>query len=350
MDNSRRKILAEILLLLVGLGMVGAAFWFSQGTARMRGQPSPDVRQQDERLAHRRLEFFTAQITPLIEVETGENLMAIHRAEQRLNELFRGYCEGVPGFVEELTSWGMRYQISKTALRDWWSKTNRTAQVGTELFARRVVSDERLRSDIQTLVAQLASDFEANRNQMLIEASTRLRLADFSLPNATHLPLAVNEAFARELKPLLESRARQSPMISVLALGSSVVAEEGTRLLVTAAMRMLTASLSATAASAGGATAASAAGGATGGTVLSPGVGTAIGIAAGIVVGVAVDWWMESRFKEKVTAQCRQVLRQMQNEIWSNQRDGLKVSFELLANTARECHLEAMRRVITGGA
>lgn len=349
MENLRRKTLAELLVLVGGLGLVAGAFWLSHRPQPMPRESAPDPAWQEGQWARRRQDFFAAQIVPLIDIETERNQEAIYRGKRRLDELFQGYRQGIPRFVEALTSWGMRYRITKSVLGDWWSKTNRTAVLASELFAKHVVSDQRLREDVKGLVAELVAGFEADRNQMLTDATARLRTADFPLPGLVATPPGISDAFTKELNPLLADRARQSPMISVLALGSSVVAEEGTRMLVGAAMRMLTASLAASAASTGGATATSAAGGATGGTVVSPGVGTAIGVAAGIIVGVVVDWWMESQFKAKLNTECQRILGQMRAEIWSNKKNGLRPSFELLAKTARECHLEAMRRVVTGG-
>ena len=57
---------------------------------------------------------------------------------------------------------------------------------------------------------------------------------------------------------------------------------------------------------------------------------------------------MENRFKEKLTRESEAMLEKMRAELWSNPKEGLAFHFGELADAARECHKDALRKIVIG--
>jgi hypothetical protein len=183
---------------------------------------------------------------------------------------------------------------------------------------------------------------------MLSEATQRLKTVDFPVPVLNAPNRRLSTVFTAELAGLLAERGKQSPAVTLLSFGGGWLAEEAVKSFVRQVIRMLAVRMGAVAAGAGGATASGAVAGGAAGTVAEPGGGTVIGLAAGVVVGLVVDWWMESRFKEKIVWESREMLGRMRTELWSDSAGGLAFRFNQLADTSRECHGEALRTIIIG--
>ncbi len=274
----------------------------------------------------------------------------MERAKQQLAVHFARYRLGASDFAENLTTWGTRYKISEAALRDWWSKSNEARKIATAKFEEFVVSGQRLQKDVTNVIAQFASDLEANRNKMLSEIQENVSLAAVPCASTELGSTNLVGAFMLEVQPLIKARATQSPIIAVLASGGGFIAGEAgarilTRIFTTIAARVATGAAVRGSAVAGGAVA-----GGEGGGLFAPGVGTAIGVVGGIIVGFAVDWWTEKRFKEKVTGECNTMLADMEHALWTHETEGLGHSFTRTIQTIRECHKTALRKVITGEA
>jgi len=336
--TSRFKVVAALFMLLLGIGMILTAWWITS--------PERELKRQ-------RARFFKTQMQPLLEKERDRNLAAIHSAKRLLDEKFARYSENVPKFTEALTSWSSKYRISKAMVRDKWNKSDETREYVISLFGEHVVSDDNLRGDFEQVVAQFRGEVEANRNLMLAEATHVLSSSMFPVHASMSNNESLSKAFGDEFTKLLSKRAKQIPGVTVLAVGGSILAEEGARIIVTAVIRIVTAKMAsvatATATSAVAGTTTGAAAGAAGGTALAPGIGTAIGITVGIAVGTAVEWWMESRFKEKVTYECRSMLEEMKAGIWGTDEDGLKAYLNQLVEASREAHAKALKKVVVEG-
>lgn len=337
----------------MGLGMVFAAWKITQSQPSRQDQPQPSAAGSGTPApapdyTKQRKQFFKREIEPLIAAEDARNRKAIERAEARLSEIFDGYSANVPHFAEALTEWGTKYQITKAMVHDWRAKTDTARIVPARLFAEKVVSDEKLDADIHAIVAGLENDFAASRDQMLSEATQRLKTADFPVPALNAPDRRLSTVFTAELAGLLAERGKQSPAVTLLGFGGGWLAEEAVKNFVRQVIRMLAVRMGAVAAGAGGATASGAVAGGAAGTVAEPGGGTVIGLAAGVVVGMVVDWWMESRFKEKIVRESRGMLEKMRTELWSDSAGGLAFRFNQLADTSRECHGEALKTIITG--
>lgn len=337
------KLLASILALIIGTGMIVTAWLITSK------KQEEIVQSKHREETGQREEFFKRDILPLLDSEKDLNRVALAHAKQLLDEKFSTYSARVPRFVDELMSWSSKYKITKAILTDKWYGSTETREYVTELYSANVMSDADLKKDLRTIVRQFHSDLEANRNWMLSQAIQRIETSHVPVPKAVANPSSLTTEFNREFSDLLETRAKQVPEVAVLAIGGSILAEEGTRMLVTAAIRILIVELIATTGTAGGATATATTAAGGGGTVLAPGVGTAIGIAVGLIVGVAIDWWMESRFAVKMTAECRDTLNKMETKIWGG-KNGLEAELASLVDISRETQEQALRLVIVGGA
>ena len=329
------RILKPAMFLIFGLILIGVAWWLTKPV---------DEKQNIQRQRH---EFFTVTGIQILNQEEERNRAAMERARQQLASNFARYRRGVPEFAEDLTTWGTRYKIAKAALADWWSDSNEARKVATDQFAKFVVSDQQLQRDVIATIDQFSSDLEANRNIMLNELHEKVSIAAVPCASTDLSSSNLTGACTEEVKSLLARRSADSLVVGVIATGGGFVAGEAkivTKLLSSMATRVATG-----AAARGSAVAAGAIAGGEGGTIITPGVGTAIGIVGGIVVGGAVDWWMEGRFKEKVTNECTQILNDMEESLWNDPKQGLASAFDQTVKANREAHETALRKIITGG-
>jgi len=311
------------------------------------GQPLPSAQSAiPDRNAK---EFFQKEVQPLIAREEQRNREALLRAKALLDVQFAMYVSRLPSFAEELTTWGMRYEITKAAITGWWSKENHVRKIATDKFSEKVLSEKELEMTVRRIVLQFQNDLHASRNQMLAEATVRLKAANFEIPSLDVSEAGLDQALDKQMKPLVEKLAVESPAVGLLAFGGSLAAEEGVRLIVIQAIRGLVASLATTAATSGGATVTGGiAGGGTGTILGTPGVGTAIGFAVGIGLGVAFDSWMSGKFQEKVIDECGKVLETMKSELWSEPAHGFQVVFSAAVTTTSDTHSAALGKIITG--
>jgi len=340
--KSRLKpLLASIAMVVVGLVMIFAAWKLTHGP--LPPPPPPPVEYGPKRKA-----FFEKEIAPLIAAEDDGNRVAIARAEARLDEVFASYRRHVPEFADALTQWGTKFQITKAMVKDKFKGTDEAGKIPTQLFADKVVSDQKLTADIANIVNGLKADFDANRDVMLSEATNRLTTADFPVPGLNTPNSQLRTAFNEELKTILEKRGWQLPIVTALSFAGSGLTTWGVERIVQQVITMLAAQMAAEAGEAGGATAVGGVGGGAAGTAAEPGGGTAIGIVAGLVVGAVVDVWMERGFKEKITAECNQFLEKMHSTVWSDSKEGLQFRFNEAVESVRDCHAATLQKIITG--
>ncbi len=352
-----KNTVLSLIALGSGIGLMTAAFFLTRPVEPepvLTGESASEITAMETRELgdfHRQRETFLKQeLLPLVAEEAERNRLALEQARQELSAVFQQYKAGIPGFLEDLTSWGTRYRIAKATLGDWWAETNEAREITTKLFEEHVVSDSEMEEDLARIVARFASDLEANRNQMLGQAAIRMESADFSLPAAIGEEGAFAESFEREDQAFLAERARLSPAIGVLAIAGGFVTEETTRYLVTQLVRVVAVRLSAAVPAAGGAAAGTAAAGAGSGTLITPGVGTAIGLVCGLAVGFAVDMWMEQRFETKVAAEVEDLLARIEEEIWDHEESGLAIRLQQSIDAARESHEATMKTLFLGKA
>jgi hypothetical protein len=335
-ERNSASILKPVLFLVLGIILMGVAWW------------STDHGSGKQKIKRQRREFFATNGIALSNQEEQRNREAMERARQQLASDFARYHNGAPRFADDLTTWSAQYQIAKAALADWWSKSNEGRKVATDKFAEFVVSDRQLQKDVIGVIAQFSSDLEANRNKMLSELQEKVSAA--AVPCASAAPGSTNlaRAFALEAGHLVEQQTMQSSLAKVLAEGGGFMAGAAATHIVTKLMTSMAIRVATSVAARGSTVAGGVLAGGEGGTVLAPGVGTAVGAVGGIVAAWAVDWWMEKKFKEKVTNECNRILDDMEKNLWNDPSQGLALSFGQAIQVTRECHEKALRTIITG--
>ena len=323
------KIIVAVVLQLIVLGMTASVWWIT----------SPEQLQKRQRE-----QFFQTQMHLLLDHERDRNSKAIASARQLLDEKFKSYSERVPKFVEELTSLSSGYQITKAMIKDAWNKSEGVSDYVIQLFGEQVVSHDKLRSDVEEVVAQFRRELEANRNWMLAEATQRLTTATFPVPASISSQDGLFREFRGGFPKFLETRAKGLPGDK-----AKVLAEEVTRHLIEKAVaplqRRMIEAISARLASAitGGARSA-------GGTTNKNTWGTAIGAVLANIAVNAVQAWMESRFQKELIGEVNSTLDQMRASIWGTAKDGLEANLRQLIEIARKTHEQALRKVVVGDA
>ncbi|MGO8702252.1 MAG: hypothetical protein ACLQVA_00430 [Candidatus Brocadiia bacterium] len=331
---ARELFLGILLVLVVGAAVVLAA-WATRLRARelaLRGMAPPATRSQVQPpvrvpaqpqpgaafATKAPLDDSSAQhVRQLIEMEHARNLAAIATAKLRLDEAFRRYSERVPQFIEALNSLPEKARLARTLIEDKSQTSNETQAEAAKLFAENVVPPEKLRNDVEAVIAGFARDVEANRSVVL---AAGVPVAD--LANASNQPIAANvdlllADFNGQLARFLGSQAEQVPTSSVSSLARSVVVEEALRRKVTKTMEAHDTSSQRAAA-----------------------VGTAVGVLA-----AAADYWlMQSRFESALTGRCQAALDKIQAALWADPDNGLEASFIRYADLVREAHLLALKQ------
>jgi len=313
-----------VVLMLLGLAMVSGAYWMTRENARNKDY-------------HRRQDFFDKDVRSLLDQEESRNREAIQRAKRKLDLSFDHYRGGVPDYAEALTTWAVKFQITKSVVKDWWSESNTAKELVTDLFNQHVVSGNQMTLDVTRTFQQFTNDLAANRNQMLSELRGRADSAKVKLLQAETGPKAFDQAFEQNLSPILESRAKQVPIVAALSFGGGWRVTEA----VTQIVRSLAIRLATQAGVKGGAMAA----GSGAGSLAGP-----LGFVAGLAVGYAVDMWMEKRFKEQVVSECTKKLNELQSAIWNGEgsQAGLSAHLSTLVNETRTAHEQALRPLILG--
>jgi len=326
-------LLKPALMLVLGLAMIGGAYVLATKSSR----DAEALRQQQEaEMKQRRAAFLASEVPKLLDEEEKRNLAAERRARKLLDEIFRAYEARVPEFVEEMTRFGMKVELAKAAVKDWWSGSNEARNLATGLFEEKVVSDAKLKADLIRVVSQFASDLAASRNQIVSDLTNRVSTLAVPTAAGTYDPSKVAAEFEQKLQLLIEQRAVQAPAITLLSFGGGLVVQEATQALVTSLLRGLAARLGTLAVARGGAVAAGAGAGALAGPV---------GIAAGLAIGLAIDVLMEKQFREKLTRECTAILAEMKLAVQGQQRE----EFTRLISTTRELHEVALKTIIVGG-
>jgi hypothetical protein len=321
--------------------MIGEAWWMTrpveESASQVQARVNAETRRQAEELHHRR-DLLSKQIETLISVEEEANRVAIIRADDDLRDMFKTYADHTLQFAEAVTGWRNSFTIPVLKMKDWWSKSNEVQKVTAELFARYVVSDQQSVDDLNKIISQFRNDLAANRNRMLSEAALRIRQADLGIPDSSLSQDAVVARLSDKVQETLSRTVGNSPWYSLLSVGGSVVAEEGTRQLVGQVIRIASGTMFS--------------GGVTGGEVgstMAPGLGTVAGIAIGVAVGFVVQHWMTEREQIKIEEEACRTLDAMREEIWSDPTEGLKVKFDQLVALTRDTHEQVLRNVVSEG-
>ena len=300
-------------------------------------------------LRAKRDEFFKVDVEPLIQKADNQNREAAKRCIERLGESFEGYRRGVRPFSEEINTWGTRLGVIRLMPGDYWYEKTDVGEFIQKKFAKHLFSDQTLKRDIRTALAQFREDVSANQNAMIVKI--RASVSDQDIPGLAEIDYSV---FAKDLSTELNNYSTQTANDSVvrgivIEIASGIGGYAAEQLLVQIISKLST-SIGAAGAMAGGATAGSTAAGAGGGTLGGP-LGVAAGIGGGLVVGVIIDWWMSSNFEEKMVSELNGLIDEIKTEVIAGDigRPGLREGLRGSCDVMRQAYQKSLRvRIVDG--
>ncbi|MEI6541513.1 MAG: hypothetical protein WCO86_18605 [Planctomycetota bacterium] len=332
------QIFAAAVALGLGVWMLGAAWRLIHREESPAITPKVEVRVTD---------FFDAQIQPLVKEETLANSRAVAHAKMRLHEVFDKYRSHAPHFSDKLTHWGVKWDLMKASLHDWWNKDNDAAQLTRKLFSESIFSEAELKRDLESVMKEFSSELEANRNLMLVQTIASLRSVDVPMKGLSVDGLT--QAFQAQVEVLLRERAKDVPQVTLLAAGGGLSAGIVFGWMAEALTDIVVSWAATAAVTAGGSTVVAGTAGGAGGTTVGP-AGTVAGVVAGLIVGGAADWWMESHFKEKMTMQTVEALDGMEAAVWKDKKRGLNILLAQLIEENRIAHEKALKNIAANAA
>src|ERR671923_1315588 len=149
-------------------------------------------------------EFYRRDLEPLLNDATNRNHKSAEHALIRLHQEFEKFRAGIPGFADDVTSWGMRWRASIGMLKDTWKnywksrddpESEEVKKTVRERFEARIMSRDGMMRAIQGTMDQFGEDVTASRNRLLMEAKWALSTKDMPLA----FPLPDFDAFQRQL-------------------------------------------------------------------------------------------------------------------------------------------------------
>lgn len=275
------------------------------------------AKRAEERL--HRAKFFDDHAQPAIAAADRANREAAERCVQRVRDQVGKYQKEIPPFIDDLTSWGTRFNIARQLPIDWWNNKNDVKELVTKKFETHFFSNDSLKQSIATSLEQFRADVDANNAKML--ASIRASTSSADLPSLPELdPSEVSKELVHSWNEFLTSAGPES----VTALFVTETASE--------AAGMAAGQLLVKLAGAGA-------------------LGGPAGLAAGLVVGVFIDWWMTERFVTELTTRLNKIFVDIESAIIDGGGDkkGLRPSLNDSCDALREAYRQTMfRRLVEG--
>ena len=337
--SSALRSLFLFVALLMGLAMIGSAWWISRPPATTDDQTpamqeAEKSRQTDE--IRQRREQLSKQIQFLVDTEEAANRVAILRARSSLDDAFVSFSDRVPRFADEVTTFTARYNIAVNGIKDKFSGTHDLERLASDYFEKHVASNGDISSAIDKIVAQFYSDLTANRNRMLSETAVRIREADLGFPSPSYSTGALDSRIV-DMRERTVISLGKLPAVTTLSISGSVIVEFAIQAMFTRAVSF-----------AAGATTTGAAAGTGAGTATTPGVGTVIGFFVGAAAGMAVDYILTEKMKAKIILETRETLNLMKGDIW-NSNVGLYGKLDLLVKETKDLHTAALVSIAKEG-
>lgn len=314
-NKKKRSVAPLIVWSLVLVGSVGTiGHLFSRPISKRPTIDAPPVpvvegtsNQEQARLRQARAEFFDASVAPVVQKTHQENKLAADRCITKIEDLFDGYSEGTKPFVDDIMSFGSRWQALNNLGRDWWYEDDSNGRMVSETFQNHYFTEEKLTTSLTELLNDFRDEILANQRKMLSEI-----IASASSSETPELIIPSYDTFSQDIKQKLKGMSADAATNSVsTGIVTMIVSEAGTiavqQLVVQILARFGTAAATTAAAGSGsamvGGTAAGGGGGAFGGPV-----GVAVGAATGLAVGIVIDYFMTKSSKAKLTTQMNEVL------------------------------------------
>lgn len=308
--------------------------------------PAPPEISEDSQDSASRQRFYTEEIKPLLASTQKQNEEAIARCVTRIEKSIDKYREGVDPFVEELTSWGTRWQVMKRMPVDWWRKETHVDDYVKQLFEKHVLKEGKLEEDLTVALAALKEDLSANGNSLLISAKASAQTSDMpsvNLPEYSQYSVMVQ----KQMQAFSTGRGQDSVRSAIASLIAGEAASMVSTQIVVQVITRFGTELAV--AGAAGATGAAGGAGAAGGSTLGP-VGTAVGLGVGLVVGIVADWWITDGFKEKLTTDLNGYLSAMKASVidGTEKNNGIKNALEKVCNDIDNAQQLAMHECVVG--
>jgi hypothetical protein len=335
-DRKKRSLLLPILGIALSILLLVLAW-------RIANRPTPSSGstgsiEKTDRISQEEIDaFYNEQVRPALHDYQVRNKAAVDRAVERITKGVDSYKDGIPAFVDDITSWGTRFGIIGRKSRDLWDKwwgdvknERRVYEYVSAKFEKHLFSDAKLRSLVEGSLTQFKDDLRASQNTLHADIKTAWNASPLASKE-----FDMQEVVARvqaEISDVSTQMATDSVTVGVLAFVGGFALEEATRALVRVIVARvgayLATSAATTTATSGGATGTAAAAGGAGGSTVGP-WGTVIGVAAGIVVGMVADWWMSNQFEKKLTGECTAMIEQVKAQLLmgSDDAQGMKDAF-----------------------
>lgn len=271
-----------------------------------------------------RQSFFDEQVVPAITRCDNANRVAVNLCIKRIKDMFEKQRQGVPGFTEDMTSWGTRWSVVKRMPGDWWNESNSVTEFVSGKFEAHLFSVQSFQDGIDKALAGFRSDVAANNVRLLTQVKAAVTTSDLPSP-----PNLSDERFHQGLTERIQKFSADAGADSVTSLVvKEIIAGTGGAAagqLTTLLAAQLFQAISTTATTAGGTTATTTVAGGASGSAAGP-WGTCVGAGVGLVVGLAIDWWMTEKFEEKLQTQLITMINQMEQRVLkgSDGNPGLK--------------------------
>jgi hypothetical protein len=273
-------------------------------------------------------EFFRRELAPLLEQARAENRASADKALDRLHQEFDRFRSGIPGFVDDVSSWRTRFGIVRRLSRDKWNNFWKSSDDAASdevksymlaKFEKHILAEDDLRKAIGSSLGEFKEDVAATRNRLLADMQVALTTNDLTLDFKRPESTSFEREFDQFIAGRVEREATDSLVnatVNLLANGLAGYAAEqlvAQMIIRLAAAEAVAAGVEATAAGAGSTTGGAALGGAAG--WLGGPIGAVVGVGAGLAVGAAVDWWLTDKFKANLTGELTNYLNNLERDL-----------------------------------
>jgi hypothetical protein len=277
--------------------------------------PAPDIISLEP--AARNLQAIRHAIQPCTDDLHNSLQVARERCLNTLADAIDQHRAGILPFIDDLQSISSKLGLVGRAAGDLWNqqvngRDSKYVRSRVEAaLAWHVLSDDKLRKDIQAALEQFANEVQAARN--IYYASVRIQLAKLKVElNLPKLDVHIFESNMNDqLGKAMERIGNDVAGSFVASTVTGIVVEEVTRIVLTRVLTGVAAQMATRAATifavSGGATVATSTGGAGAGTLAGP-AGTAAGFLTGIAVGMAVDWWFDKASAKRIGNELQQLI------------------------------------------
>jgi hypothetical protein len=273
-------------------------------------------------------DFYVRELAPLIDRARASNRASAGKSLLRLHQEFDRFRTGIPGFVDDVSSWRTRFGIIRRLGRDKWqnfwkagddAESEQVKNYMVAKFERHILAQDELQKAVEASLGEFKDDVAATRNRLLAEMNVALTTADMKLDFAKPDFVAFQREFDRFIAERVESNATDSLVnATVNLIGNGVAGFAAEQLVAQLILRVVateavTAGVEAAAAG-GSSTASSAALGGAAGWLGGP-IGAVVGVGAGLAVGAVVDWWVTDKFKTNLTEQLTNYLDNLERDL-----------------------------------